>query len=1818
MELINSRYKILDCIEQDHYYSQYLALDLIKKGEKVSLYLIQDTQTTKPFIEYCNSNFYEISSYKQESIMNVYSYGIVETIDDKFIEETIFFYTAEYIEGIALLDLEKPLNECEILEIYKQLSPALDFLYFHGLVYKYLGVETLNIIRKDGKFIVKLSDIISIYRIEVLKPYSHPISRSFFAPEIWNGRDIGVYSDIYSLGSLIYYLMTLKMLDYKDLTSSTSDNNIKMQLFTMIYKMTSNDIHTRYQSIQECNDNIVKIYGMDEIIEQLRDVDKINFKTPLVGRDRELTQILDVCGTMEGKLGKFKKNLVLINGDKGIGKSRLLKEVDHLMKWRKYKTFHIAINKNDEGFREIIGTLVKQFIKISSEFYITKYGMELVKLVPELGINRDIRPSSVLPAEQEILRLYDRVANFMLDVSTIHPCVILVDKFNVADVTMMEFIDYLLNLNKIKKAPLLLVLFYRENNFYFNEYENYMNKWNSDNTLSIKLSRLTIAETAKMVKHILGWHKEPLIFASRIMKNTEGNPGYIEEIIKELYAQGMLEFTYSTKYRGFAPSIVIDDYDKIILSENIDNSILKQVNSLDNTSKEILTIVSLFNTSISKDIIVSMTEINEDEFDDCLLDLTQLKILNEKFDDWGYTYGFHSNDFKNQIYNNIDETRRTYLHIQASNILEDLYMKDGRENKDELIFHLIQSNQKCKSIDYCIESGIGMLKRLAYEQAYSIFKRAYELLESDLDPRKLTVLIHLGKISQKLLKNNNAIYYLNYAIELASLQNKPNEYINAKISIGLIYSIRNEFGLAQSYFTESIKKAKEIQYFKGVMEAAYLLGRIYMHTRDLQKLKDISEEHFNYSLDKNDLYYMGMFTGLKGIVEYMEENILASLKLFKKSVDYLEKAGEIEETARPINNIGVIYNDHFQNTQEAREYFQKALTISEQYRKTDGIITFSNNIADTYLAEKDYIKAIEVLNKSLDLALEYEDEMFILLLYNNLIIGYTCIGEYNQAYNYLLKAEKIFKSKNSNNDYGMHLENFLESCANLYIEMGAYNEALETIEKFFEKFPNAELPIKLRMQKLFYFSKYYAGKDVEDKEILSLIEIYRDTSYVRDRRVLLLEAAEHFTNKHMLSQTKRILDEDSNLMNVTNNSYFILKRKYIECFLLKTEDQITALEDLLLNKELDLFNEMQWKILARLGMLYMQSSAYYRSINRLVEALDIMYVLFNKTPLEFNKVYLFKDNKFLVRATLFKIEELINVEKSEGHKVYDKIDCEKYRTELLLEKNIEDFFDISELQNILNNKTFYDLAMEYYDKFNENKITNVEQLVASFTENNVENLNALLNLICRRTLASRGAIIEEEGYKIVASLGQNISKERINIILEEIPNVRKEIFRNNNLNKIRQTNRDYLLNDTRGLICLPIYKEFGNRQDESIKENNRKNYNGLQNKILGYLYLETDKALNNFTREALGFCKDLLPLVGLLLTNQYLTRFSFVDKMTGTYMRKYFEQIFEEEIEHASEINQPLSIIMLDIDHFKSVNDLYGHQKGDSVLTAVGQIIRNSIRSTDHVGRYGGEEFIILLPGANKKDGFNIAEKIRTKIESSNLLGNDTPLTISCGISTFPWDGNKQINIIEKADQALYDAKENGRNRSTTWNNSIIQGSKRVDKLAGIVTGNNVQDQRNVLVITEIIDLISSDICVKDKIFTILGRLIEILEAEEGILFTVDNSKINERYYRRRFVEDWVAPFVYNEFIIRRSILSMEGKYTIDWENMNDLDPLTNTPNWKSVIVIPIVVNQIVCGVIYLSVPIKEKEFDYAEYNLVDITTNVIGAILKTSNTDNL
>ncbi|MFN3480244.1 MAG: diguanylate cyclase [Thermodesulfovibrionales bacterium] len=166
-----------------------------------------------------------------------------------------------------------------------------------------------------------------------------------------------------------------------------------------------------------------------------------------------------------------------------------------------------------------------------------------------------------------------------------------------------------------------------------------------------------------------------------------------------------------------------------------------------------------------------------------------------------------------------------------------------------------------------------------------------------------------------------------------------------------------------------------------------------------------------------------------------------------------------------------------------------------------------------------------------------------------------------------------------------------------------------------------------------------------------------------------------------------------------------------------------------------------------------------------------------------------------------------------------------------------------------------------------------------------------------------------------------------------------------------------------------------------------------------------------------------------------IEKMAITDGLTGLYNHRHFQERVSSEFSRLSRLSTSLSLLLIDIDHFKKINDTYGHPAGDEVLRGVAGVIRDTIRSIDIPARYGGEEFAVLLPDTNIDGAIRMAERLRSSILNRRFSFNEKEIavTVSTGIATSPYDAKTKEELIERADEALYRAKQSGRNRCVSW-----------------------------------------------------------------------------------------------------------------------------------------------------------------------------------------
>jgi diguanylate cyclase (GGDEF)-like protein len=214
----------------------------------------------------------------------------------------------------------------------------------------------------------------------------------------------------------------------------------------------------------------------------------------------------------------------------------------------------------------------------------------------------------------------------------------------------------------------------------------------------------------------------------------------------------------------------------------------------------------------------------------------------------------------------------------------------------------------------------------------------------------------------------------------------------------------------------------------------------------------------------------------------------------------------------------------------------------------------------------------------------------------------------------------------------------------------------------------------------------------------------------------------------------------------------------------------------------------------------------------------------------------------------------------------------------------------------------------------------------------------------------------------------------------------------------------------------------------------------VRNRVMGSLQLFGERT-DSFSREDAQLLWILSLVAESMLARDYsnetLLRFAFTDFLTGLKTRGYFEQQLDLELARAERRGTQVAILMIDIDHFKRLNDTYGHQAGDIVLRDIAAILTRDLREIDTAARYGGEEFILLLPETDLQGAKLVAHRLRHAVEHASFFtgargqagGESEHITISIGVALFPEEAIFKSDLLEASDAALYEAKARGRNR---------------------------------------------------------------------------------------------------------------------------------------------------------------------------------------------
>ncbi|MBZ9686544.1 diguanylate cyclase [Clostridium estertheticum] len=1809
MNLINNRYRIITKLSQDRIKSSYLVSDVINNNKKMQLTIINSEFSSENLMDFYVNEFTTLATINHANISKVFDFGLVHTIDNKKVTNSEYFYTNDYLENSEeLQELTSNINENEILDIFMQLCKALNYLHIRGFIYGELNSNNIMISHQYNKYKVTLVDLPTI---EIQnQDYAHnKIGQlNFKSPEYLIDSKKSIASDIYSMGVVLLFLCEIKLPQNSNINQSivNLENKAKNQysesskttdffnnLMIIVRKMTQQDLIQRYNNINEIVEDINIIFSKNYKSYIIDEIEKLNFKTKIVGRSAEIKEIISAYDnlTIHNALSK----IILVHGEQGIGKTRLLKEIEHLLYMKKanvYASFAIenCQDKSNKAFVDIL----KKIVSMCDEEIVKRYQSELIKFIPELGAENNIVASETLVGEKEKYRLISRVYSFIEESMYNKPTVFIIDNAHCLDEFSLELLEYI-NLQNNNEQNIMIILSYNNSKYTTNnKLQQLLNK--NSNNLNLYLCNLNNEETAIMIQEILSSPRVFNDFGKKVYGKTYGNPLFVEETLKDFVAKKILCINENNaKWR-----VPFETIDELPIASTMEQALLNQIKEINKDSYEILSTIAIFNTAVSIEVIKKLFIGTEKSIEGYIDELCSKGILIKKIEDMGFVFDFYNKVLKNLIYNRLSEQQRQVKHEFAASVLENLFQADGRENKEELIYHLEKAKDKNRLVKYCIELAEKMKSLRIMDEAISKYEKALSMLSDEEDQnKKVEVILKIGDIYSDIGNLSGALetYKKTYKYSKKIVEEKLQ--VDCANKIANIYIKKNEVEKAIEYIKKGESLLLNIEYMEGYLENKRIFARIYLLRQEYDNVFEICTSCIE-ECGNDYIRYKGLMYNILGIMYTQTSKTTEALDSLKKGLKYFEEINDSEGMSRCLNNIGVIYGDYYGDSETAISYYNKLILICEENNSIELGLVALTNIATCNSDNFDYDAAFKYFKDVLEKSKNIEFESNIFYTYNYLSFISLKMGNNKEAYEYHLLAQVELEQYPIQ---GKDISLYYQMRAELYLGIGDIDSAYDLIKKALEIYNNDGTTQDNNSKLLLFILEIHRSERIED--IKKNIEHVETIIYGHKNNTNKINALYEIC---IVLFEKGYVEEATNLFEIHSSSdveilveLVNIKRLYLEGLISKDKNKIESLM-LALDLSKKVKNKFfQWKICSTIGDYYFSQVDYFYAVNYYFEACEIIKDCTLQLPERLRINYI---NAYNMMKPFNMIKGM-----SKTYEYGEMCNLEDGKITISNNNDLSILFNYGAFTEILNNKSFVESAQKIYSSILPEGIHNINDIITNMCEDPLQTLDVITKLISSMVLSTRSLIISEGNdneCSVVASSYGNHDITDIKLILQRVRETKNSILVSEGFNNTKNIEFRLMPSGMKSIMCIPIV-----RKNNCYVENSKgESKSGIETfkleNIKGYLYMESERVLNNFNEESLNKCLDLTSFISFIMENYLLKISSSIDKLTGTLTRRFLEEALSENVEKASGTSGVFSIIMFDLDNFKGVNDRFGHQTGDGVLRDVCKIVMDSIRKIDICGRYGGEEFIVILPGTDTNVASGIAERIRQSIENKKILGSKRELTVSMGIATYPNHGKWKQELVEKADQALYVAKANGRNRCQIWEDKFRGTVKGSDKLSGIVSGNVVQDSRNVLAMVELIQIIKDDCDLETKIFKALGRIIETTEAQNGMFFMVNNNEVTEKFGRRIFKENWTGVKGYSGDIIESVIKEKQGKCIIDWDSIVDYDLVTGMPNWNSVLAVPIIKSGVVCGILYLTVPIKVKEFKFEDLNFV----NTLGQLL--------
>jgi tetratricopeptide (TPR) repeat protein len=716
----------------------------------------------------------------------------------------------------------------------------------------------------------------------------------------------------------------------------------------------------------------------------------MEFTSELVGRDKAMETLK---GLLDQAIGS-KGSLVFITGEAGIGKTRLINELMKLAAERKVQCLSgkCLYQEGADPYLPFVEPL-KRFLAGSEEDDDVQYripmGLSVMGLETRgtktreslpmglMGIDSEDEPREEVETEtsrrkslteidftKERDKMFSTVSYLLRDLSMDRPMLFFLDDVHWADSSTLQLLTYIAR--NIKDVKVLMVCAYRTEEVEMGGRRHPLREalqiMSRERLFTeVRLTRLELETTKQMISSLLKGSQLPEGFVERVFKETEGNPYFIEEVIKSMVTEGILDTSDPHWFIRF-------DLSAVKIPSTVNDLVMRRIDNLDQETKKILEIASVIGEEFTLDLLTAVTGIPEEDLVDKLDALIENKLLAEITGTGADKYRFTHKTIREVTYNGLSRAKGRLLHKKVGECMENMPDKALDKEVYALAHHFSQGNVVDKAVNYTLMAGDKASGSFAPEDAINYYNRALEFIEKlspskENDERRVTVLTKIGDHHYMIGEWDRAVDYY-YLMERRAKKMDNNKMVGlANRKMGQIQRLRGNWESARHHYDMALEIARKYGDDVGRADSERGLGYIHWRRGEFDEAIKHFEDSLEISKNIGDKFItgrtyieLGNVLAERGILEGAEFHYNTAIELLEQIKDYME-------LARAYNNLGDVYMKK-EDWNKAIEHLEKAVALSRKLGDPHMAAWAHFNLAECYSKSNRLEKALENLENS--------------------------------------------------------------------------------------------------------------------------------------------------------------------------------------------------------------------------------------------------------------------------------------------------------------------------------------------------------------------------------------------------------------------------------------------------------------------------------------------------------------------------------------------------------------------------------------------------------------------------------------------------------------------------------------------------------------------------------------------------------------------------------------------------------------------------------------------------------------------------------------